>query len=178
MGGISILRDRGDGVVAVDELVFEIRQADDPTRESAGRLTGVLLRYGEVARNLKEVFAQGALSWPAEGIVINEQHNRAAPILRTIPFEIDGEVRIDAPVPATQRGRDAITNIREGVFSGLSIEFASRSEGRRGNLREIRKAHLRAGALVDVSAYSDSKVEIRGEARERPWSAEDVLRWL
>ena len=148
----------------MDALVFEIRQRDDPTRESAGRLTGVLLRYGEVARDRKEVFARGSLSWPAEGIVINEQHNRQAPILRAIPFLDGDEVKIDAPVPSTQRGRDAITNIREGVYSGLSIEFASRSEGRRGNLREIRSAFLGAAALVDTGAYSSARVEVRAEA--------------
>ena len=100
----------------MDELVFEIRQADDPTRESAGRITGVLMRYEERARDRPEVFARASLSWPAEGIVINEQHNRLAPILRAIPFLDGDEVKIDAPVPNTTRGRDAITNIREGVL--------------------------------------------------------------
>ena len=118
------------------------------------------------------------MSWPKEGILINEQHNRAAPILRAIPFEEDGAVKIDAPVPNTVRGRDAVTNIREGVWTGLSVEFRSRSEGRRGNLREIRSAYLGAAALVDAGAYGGSKVEVRAEGEVREWSTEDVLRWL
>ena len=151
----------------MDELVFEIRQADDPTRESAGRLWGVLLRYEERARDRPEVFARGALSWPKEGIVINEQHNRQAPILRAIPY-IDGdEVKIDAAVPNTARGRDAVTNIRAGVLTGLSVEFRSKAEGRRGNLREIRSAILGAAALVDTGAYSGSTVEVRERAEVR-----------
>ena len=64
----------------MDELVFEIRQLEDETRESPGRLVGTLLRYEERARDRKEVFVRGALSWPKEGILINEQHNRQAPI--------------------------------------------------------------------------------------------------
>ena len=63
-----------------DKLVFEIRQADDPSRDSPGRLVGTLLVYEERARDRPEVFSRGALTWPKEGIVINEQHNRQAPI--------------------------------------------------------------------------------------------------
>ena len=76
---------------------------------------------------------RGALTWPKEGILINEMHNRQAPILRAVPYLDGDEVKIDTPVPNTTRGRDAVTNIREGVWTGLSVEFHSRSEGRRGN---------------------------------------------
>ena len=147
----------------MDKLLFEIRQTEDPTRESPGRLTGTLLRYEERARDRNEVFTRGALTWPAEGILINEQHNRQAPILRAVPFMDGDEVKIDAPVPNTTRGRDAVTNIREGVWTGLSVEFHSRAEGRRGNLREIRQAYLGAAALVDTGAYAGSRVEVREE---------------
>ena len=44
---------------------------------------------------------------------LNEQHNRQAPIMRFTP-ELDGkELRIDAALPDTQRGRDAATMIKE-----------------------------------------------------------------
>ena len=162
----------------MDKLVFEIRQAEDPSRESPGRLTGTLLVYEERARDRREVFARGALTWPKDGILVNWNHDRSKPLLRAIPFLEDDAVKIDAPMPNTALGRDALTNIREGVFGGMSIEFRSRAEGRRGNLREIRSALLGAAALVDTGAYSGSKVEVRAEAEARPWSAEDVLRWL
>ena len=147
----------------MDELFFEIRQLDDPTRESAGRLSGTLLRYNEVAKDRKEVFARGALTWPKDGILINWQHDRQKPLLRAVPF-IDGDaVKIDAPIPNTALGRDTVVNIRSGVFGGMSIEFHSKSEGRRGNLREIRSAFLGAAALVDTGAYSGAKVEVRAK---------------
>ena len=162
----------------MDKLVFEIRQLDDPTRESPGRLTGTLLNYEERARDRPEVFVRGALTWPKEGILVNWQHSRDRPILRAIPF-IDGDaVKIDAQIPNTALGRDTVVNIREGVFGGLSVEFHSRSEGRRGKLREIRSAYLGAAALVDIGAYSGAKVEVRAEAGVRAWAVEDVLRWL
>ena len=162
----------------MDKLVFEIRQLDDPSRESPGRLVGTLLNYEERARDRHEVFARGALTWPEAGILVNWQHDRSKPILRAVPF-IDGDsVKIDAPIPNTALGRDTVVNIRSGVFSGLSVEFHSRSEGRRGNLREIRSAFLGAAALVDTGAYGGAKVEVRAEAGARAWDAEDVLRWL
>ena len=162
----------------MDALIFEIRQSEDPSRESPGRLRGTLLVYEERARDRPEVFVRGALTWPKEGILINEMHNRQAPILRAVPYLDGDEVKIDTPVPNTTRGRDAVTNIREGVWTGLSVEFHSRSEGRRGPLREIRQAYLGAAALVDIGAYSGAKVEVRAEAGVRAWTVEDVLRWL
>ena len=152
--------------VVMDELLFEIRQADDPTRVSAGRLVGTLLRYEETARDRHEVFARGSLKWDEKaGVLINLQHDRQQPLLRAFPVPwMATEVKIDAPVPNTTRGRDAITNIREGIYTGLSIEFKSRSEGRRGNLREIRTAFLGAAALVDTGAYAGAKVEVRAKS--------------
>ena len=85
-------------------------------------------------------------------------------------------MKIDARVPNTARGRDAITNIREGVWTGLSVEFHSRAEGRRGPLREIRQAYLGAAALVDTGAYGGSKVEVR--ARGDHGLVEAAYRWL
>ena len=80
---------------------------------------------------------------------------------------MDDAVKIDAQMPNTALGRDALTNIREGVFSGMSIEFRSKSEGRRGNLREIRSAFLGAAGLVDSGwrISRRSKVEVRSEDR-------------
>ena len=70
----------------MDELTFEIRQMEDPTRESPGRLVGTLLTYEERANDRPEVFVSGALTWPETGILINEQHNRQSPILRAVPL--------------------------------------------------------------------------------------------
>ena len=146
------------------ELRCAIELRADETRTSPGRIVGTLLTYSKRASDRAEVFAEGALSWPDGGIILNEQHNRAAPILRFEPV-VDGlEVRIDAALPDTTRGRDAATMIRNGTMRGLSIEFLSLSEGRRGELREVRKARLRAAALVDDPAYKGA-LEVRGSGR-------------
>ena len=110
--------------------------------------------------------------------MVNWNHDRSRTLLRAIPFNDGDAVKIDAQIPNTVLGRDTVTNIREGVFGGMSVEFLSKSEGRRGNLREIRSAFLGAAALVDTGAYGGAKVEVRAEAGVRDWAVEDVLRWL
>ena len=154
-----------------DELFIEVRFEDDETRASPGLLVGTLMTYEERAGDRPELFADGSLEWRENGIIVNEQHNRAAPILRAVPFLEGREVRIRQPFPNTQRGRDAATNLREGVFTGLSVEFAVMSEGLRGPLREIRKALLTGAALVDRASYSTSTAEVRQRTgrRRRMW---------
>lgn len=161
----------------MDELTFEIRQLEDPTRESPGRLVGTLLTYEERAKDRPEIFVKGALTWPEAGIVINEQHNRQAPILRALPFLDGDQVKIDAQLPNTVRGRDTAENLRQGIYTGLSVEFASRAEGRRGPLREIRSAFLGGAALVDTSAYGGSTVELRA-GLSTDQLVEVAYRWL
>ena len=151
----------------MDEIRCSIEYREDESRQSPGRIVGSLITYGKRARDRAEVFAPGALHWPDGGIVLNEQHNRQAPILRFTP-QIDGaEVRIDAALPDTQRGRDAATSIRNGLMTGLSIEFRSEAEGRAsGGVRQIRRAHLAGAALVDSPSHV-SQVEVRGKTPGR-----------
>ena len=152
---------------------LELRQ--DETRESPGRLTGVLLRYEERAGDRAEMFTRGALYWPPEGVIVNQQHNRQMLIARVVPFLEGDEVRIDTILPNTMAGRDAAINVREGILTGLSVEFQSEKEGRRNGLRVISRARLGGMGLVDSSSYRGSKVEVRGSGLFRPWS---VFAWL
>ena len=147
----------------MDEILIpiECRAAEDDTGPSPGRIVGTLVTYGERARDRPEMFLDGALRWPEGGIVINEQHNRQASVLRAMPY-LDGKaLKIDARVPDTARGRDALTNIREGVYTGLSIEFGAEQEAYRGALRIIKRGIFGAAALVDRSSYGGSVVEVR-----------------
>ena len=151
-----------EGVLS-DLIHCEIRFTEDESRQSPGRLTGTLLTYETRANDRPELFAYGALTWPDTGIIINEQHNRQAPILRTVPFVQGNAVMVDAELPNTTRGRDAATNVREGVLTGLSVEFYAMREGRRDGMREIRQATVRSAGLVDSPSYSDSVVAVRHE---------------
>ena len=50
-----------------------------------------------------------------------------------------GKLTLDAPIPDTVAGRDALAEIRSGLFKGLSIEFRAVRQtivgGRPANLR-------------------------------------------
>ena len=156
-----------------DLIACEIRYTADESRESPGRLTGTLLTYEVRAGDRPEIFRRGSLRWPPEGILVREMHQRNRPIVRAIPY-LDGDaVKLDTPLPSTQLGRDSATNIRAGVYTGLSVEFHAEAEGKRAGLREITKALLGGAGLVDSPSYGGSTVEVR----RRYWDL-GVYRWL
>ena len=144
-----------------DEIRCAVELRQDDSRTSPGRLYGVLITYGERAADRPEAFAPDSLSWPDDGIVIREQHNRQAPIVRVVPEVRGRQVVIDHPLPDTQRGRDAATMIRDGTLKGLSVEFRSRRENRAKGYREITDGLLRGAGLVDDPSYAGSVVEVR-----------------
>ena len=147
----------------LENLLIEVRFATDETRQSPGRIVGTLLTYGELSRDRPERFLRDSLQWETTGIILNEQHNRQASIMRIHPI-LDGDLlRVDEPLPNTQRGRDAAVNIRDGLYTGLSVEFARRGvvASYRDGVREIRSAKLVGCGLVDLASYSGSTVEVR-----------------
>ena len=145
---------------------MEVRLEADPDRGGPGIIEGVLIRYGERARDRQEVFEPGSLRWDEGGIILNEQHNRQAPIMRFKPIAEGNELRIKASLPDTQRGRDAATSIRNGTLRGLSVEFVAEQERWRGQLRTIRKGLLRGAGLVDDGSYR-TEVQVRAKQPRR-----------
>ena len=102
------------------------------------------------------------------GIVLNRQHSRAAPILRFTPVEIEGRLTVDAEIPDTTAGRDALAEIRSGLFKGLSIEFRAVRQTIVAGVRRISEAVLTGAGLVDSGSYAAATVEVRRQAR-RVW---------
>ena len=155
----------------MEEIRCAIDVRQDDTRASPGRIVGTLMDYETRAQDRPERFLQGSLSWPEGGVILNEQHNRQAPVMRFTPRQAEGRVLIDAPLPDTQRGRDAATMVRDGTFTGLSVEFRAGRERHRGGVREVEAAQLVAAALVDAPSYPASRVEVRDKraGRRRVW---------
>ena len=144
----------------VDEIRCLIEWREGDARAGPGRLTGTLIEYETRAADRAEIFAAGALTWPADGIVLNLSHDRKQPLVRFVPTLSEHRVMLDVELPDTSRGRDAAVMVRNGTMRGLSVEFRSLAEGRRGGLREVRRASLHGAALVDNAAYGNS-VEVR-----------------
>ena len=155
------------------EIRCSVELRADDSMQSPGRLFGTLLTYGErAAGGRSEVFEPGSLEWPAGGIVINRQHNRRSPIMRVVPEVRGAAVVVDAPLPDTAAGRDAAREIRDGLFTGLSVEFRARRQHYTGGVRRITSALLGGAGLVDSPEYAGSRVEVRqrgGEGRRRLW---------
>lgn len=158
--------------VKKDEIRCTVEVREDATRQSPGRLVGTILTYGERASDRAEVFEDGALTWPEGGIVLNRQHQRGAPIMRITPEVRGGAVVVDQALPDTVAGRDAMREIRDGLFRGLSIEFRALKQSYVGGLRRIQEAVLGAVGLVDQGSYAGSTVEVRGGRTRR------LPRWL
>ena len=158
-------------------IYSSVEYAEDTTRESAGRLTGVLVTYGEQAKDRPDVYEAGSLSWPDGGIVLNEMHDRKQAIKRFSPYLEGDELRVDFQLPPTQRGRDAATMIKDSTFTGLSIEVAKASivATYRAGVRHISRGQLVAAALVDEAAFLGSVVDVHAK---REVNHLGVLAWL
>ena len=159
----------------MDEIRMAVEVREDEGRLGPGRLYGVVMPYGKRASDRPELFEEGSLTWPDDGIVLNRQHSRKSPVMRVIPTVVGDEVRIDQRLPDSTAGRDAATEIRQGLFKGLSIEFVSLRESIVGGVRRISSAALKAVALVDLPSYSAAAVELRAKAVARP---SEVTLWL
>ena len=161
------------------EIRAAVEYRDDETRESAGRIVGVLLRYGAAGKDQfgrEERFASGSLTWPGQGIVLNQQHDRTQPLGRFVPELQGDDLTIDVALADTSRNRDALALVRNGTLRGLSVEFIADSESWHGSTREIRSGRLLAAGLVDDPAYESSSVEAR--ARSRRSIILEIARWL
>ena len=148
-----------------DEIRCAIECREDETRRGPGRLYGRILTYGERAIDRAELFERGALSWPADGVILNRQHARGAPIMRVLPMRVGDELRIDQALPDTAAGRDAATEIRSGLLRGLSVSFQAKRQAFAGGVRRIQSAAMTAIGLVDDPSY-DAPVEVRARTRE------------
>ena len=161
----------------MDEIrcAIEVREADG----KPARLVGVLLPYGERAKDRAEVFERAALTWPDGGVVLRRQHNREQPILRFTPVESDGKLLIDAPIPDTAAGRDALEEVRGGLFRGLSVEFRAVRQSVVAGVRRISAGILVGAGLVDSGSYESATVEARAKAEAKAewerWQRELIL---
>ena len=158
----------------MDEVRCSIELRADDTRSGPGRLTGTLITEGEQANDRRELFMPGALTWPAEGIVLRRQHARDKPITMIQPRREGNKIVVDEPLPDTTAGRDAAVEIRAGMFKGLSVEFVSQRERFAGGLRkDRRRASERRGPRGSTPSYSSQARSCpcghKGAGRRVPW---------
>ena len=135
------------------------RAAPLEVRASGRTLVGEAIRYGEQATDRAERFEPGAFQ-PIGPVVLNLQHDPQIVIASTG----DRLTLTDTPrvlrVRAELRDGAALSLLRRGRLSGLSVEFRSIEEHTEKGVRVIDKATLEGVGLVDVGSYAGD-VELR-----------------
>ena len=148
----------------VEQRYFELRYDGDRT------ISGTAIRYGDTAKlpwGDKERFAPGVFGEvEAADVLLNVQHERARPIARTqggglTLVDTITELRVEAQLPDTTDGNDAISLVRNRVLRGLSVEFVPRTDRLVEGVTVIESAELRGVAIVDRPAYPKSTINAR-----------------
>lgn len=145
----------------------------DVTIDDTGRtITGIAVPYdsptqiAERGQVFTERFAPGAfdasIAKRGDRIPILLMHDdRALPVGRPTGFRStpDG-LQMDARISDTTDGNDALTLVRDGVLSGLSVGFSVPDGGETwsGNERTITRAQLHEVSIVNFPAYDDARI--------------------
>ena len=127
------------------------------------RLRGVMLQESRAASGGRaEVFVNGSVRWPAEGVGILAKHHAEPETYAQPVRHRDGRIEVLA---------DATAAIREAVAAGrrfMSIEFhAIRERTTAGGVREILEAMVPRAALVSDPEFDSTSAEVRSKGRRR-----------
>ena len=156
-------------------MAIERRTATVELRVEGRKLSGVVMRYGDISPSHRERFLPGSIRL-AESVHLDLHHDPE----RAVAWHPGGGMKLsngrDAlimtaelpPIPAADR---ALDEIRKGQMSGLSIEFQAERERRDGDIRVIEAATLSGIGIVRAPSYQQSQVEARRRKGgvKNPW---------
>ena len=128
-------------------------------RAEADTLHAVLLQEGRQASGGRsESFAPGSIEWPSEGILVRPAH-LAATDVRAVPQRGDkGRISITAALtPALRSAWDSGRHYMSVEFHALEQRVV------KGGAREVLRALVVAGALVEKPEYDVAVAEVREE---------------
>lgn len=143
-------------------LECDLRAEDGASRV----IRGIAVRYGDKADiwGWKETIRAGALKLPKKASNFTIQHDRALPI-GLLEYE-DGTdaLRIRCEIADGMRGDQALSDVRAGLWRGLSIEFMPTNDivDSKKQTVEITEGKLYRVSLVDDPAYPKSKLKRAG----------------
>ena len=139
-------------------------------------ISGVVLRYGEITEfpwGERETFEPGAFGDLANAeITLDFQHDRTKPLASTVSEPVTlklrdntYELRVEAVMPNTTAGNDALELVKAGIVRGFSVSFAPveiRYEQKR-RLSVVQRATLPRIGLVDKPQYAASQIDRAAE---------------
>lgn len=137
-------------------------------------LRGVLIQEGRASTGgRRELFAPGAIEWPAAGIAVRTKHLGKMEARGQLARGRDGVLNLTAPATP------AIVQAYEQGKRFLSVEFvALEDEITAGGVREIRRAFVDGGAMVLKPEYEIAQVEVRNRVERASSRGERYLLWL
>ena len=149
----------------------ERRAALGEIRVEGRRLTGVVMKYGEVSPSHKERFEPGSIRM-ADAVHLDLNHDRERAVawhpgggleLR----DEDGALILSAELPPIPAADRALEEIRSGKTAGLSVEFRPVKETRSDGVRVIEDALLTGVGIVARPSYEGARIEARARKHGR-----------
>ena len=146
-------------------MTAERRPGATELRVEGRRLSGTVMRYGEVSPSHRERFEPGSIRM-AESVHLDLHHD----VERAVAWHPGGGLTLDngrdaltmraelPPIPAADR---ALDEIRSGAVGGLSVEFRPIKERRDADIRVIEDAVLTGIGIVRAPSYKQANVEAR-----------------
>ncbi|MCY4120925.1 MAG: HK97 family phage prohead protease [Acidobacteria bacterium] len=139
-----------------------------PFRVAQRTLSGVALRYGDVAtvNGQRERFEPRAFGAALPALALTLQHDPGVVLVPADGLALadtDRELHVRADLPA---GSAVIQLVERGALHGFSVEFRSVRERREADVRVIEAAELAGLSLVDRGAYPASRPEVRADGPE------------
>ena len=137
-------------------------------------LRGTVMPYGSLAILPfgRERFEVGSFVNLDGDLTLNRMHVRGAPVARTTAgsltlIDSPDALRMVAVLPETRLANEVLDEVRAGLLTGLSVEFAALQERLVGDVRSIQRARLNGLAVVDSGAYPEATVHARWAAAGR-----------
>ena len=146
-------------------MTFERRQTGGELRAEGRRLSGTVMRFGDVSPSHRERFDPGSLRMAA-AVPLNLFHDPERAVAWRPGGGLDLEsaddaLRMVATLPPITAADRALAEVRAGTATGLSVEFQAERERREGGLRVVEAATLTGIGLVRAPSYEGSRVEAR-----------------
>ena len=146
-------------------MEFERRTTGLELRAEGRRLSGVVMKYGDVSPSHRERFEPGALRL-ADSVHLDLFHDPERAIAwhpgggLTLANDRDA-LTMTAQLPPLPAGDRALAEIKAGRVGGLSVEFRAVRERQDGGLRVVSEAILSGIAIVRAPSYGGARVEAR-----------------
>ena len=137
-------------------------------RSDGRRLSGPALLWGETSATHRERFLPGSISLDSNIKWLDLDHDERLVLASTdsrLAFKTDSKgLHLEADLsPRLPLLNEAISSVKNGKRTGLSIEFRAVEERQENGVRIIEKALLAGVGLVRDPSYESSRVEARAK---------------